>query len=106
VAGSWPRAAQDFESVVSPRLDSSRQCTQWPVLHSALQWRGAGATMRVRCGRNNPDHPDDQVRVLAVICPGLVALGAHMYHPAAPTGSPYTQEQMEVASSPITKYKL
>jgi hypothetical protein len=44
----------------------------------------------------------DQVRVLAVICPGLMALGAPMYHPAAPTGSPYTQctqEQMGVASS-------
>jgi hypothetical protein len=42
----------------------------------------------------------DQVRVVAVICPGLMALGASMYHPAAPTGSPYIQEQMEVASSP------
>ena len=42
----------------------------------------------------------DQVRVLAVICPGLMALGAPMYHPAAPTGSPYTQDQMRVASSP------
>jgi hypothetical protein len=34
------------------------------------------------------------------ICPGLVALGALIHHQAAPTGSPYTQDQMEVASSP------
>ena len=42
----------------------------------------------------------DLVRVLAAICPGLVALGAPMHHPAAPTGSPYTQDQMKAASSP------
>ena len=42
----------------------------------------------------------DLVRVLAAICPGLVLLGALVHHPAAPTGSPYTQDQMEVASSP------
>jgi hypothetical protein len=33
----------------------------------------------------------DLVRVLAIICPGLMALGAPMHHPAAPTGSPYTR---------------
>jgi hypothetical protein len=36
----------------------------------------------------------DLVRVFAAICPGLVALGAliDMHHPAAPTGSPCTQD--------------
>jgi hypothetical protein len=38
--------------------------------------------------------------VLVGICPGLVALGAPMHRPAAPTGPLYTQDQMEVTSSP------
>jgi len=54
-----------------------------------------GCGHRIKNGRD-----PDLVRVLAAICPGLVALGAPMHHPAAPTGSPYTQDQMKAASSP------
>jgi hypothetical protein len=48
----------------------------------------------------NEGRDPDLVRVLAAICPSLVALGAPLPPPVAPTGSPYTQDQIAVASSP------
>jgi hypothetical protein len=68
-------------------LEAEKSC---PHTHTGPRGDGDG-----QYGRD-----PDLVRVLAAICPGLVALGALMHHPAAPAGSPYTQDQMEVASSP------
>jgi hypothetical protein len=49
-------------------------------------------------GRN----PDQAAARLGDLCPGLRSggIGCPMHHPAAPTVSLYTQDQMEVASSP------
>ena len=81
-----------LETTVTPNSKDVREGGQEA---SPKRESGHPRALALGIGRN-----PDQVRVLAVICPGLMALGAPMYHPAAPTGSPYTQDQMGVASSP------